>query len=106
MSDAFARIGIHSVENYRAVGVDHAYARMIAGGDAPHIMKFIALAMALEDRDWRAADPAMKANLRERHAAILATVKAGHLPPAAPEDNDPLPPPLSRFLDDMGLRNR
>ena len=78
MAAAFARAGIDSAEDIRALGPDAACARLLAAGERPHFMAFVALVTGLQDRPFAAPDPAEKAALRARFDALrAATCPAG-----------------------------
>jgi DNA transformation protein len=72
MEAAFARAGIHSAEDLRAMGADAAYARLLAAGDKPHFIAYYVLHMALQGRPWNDCKGAEKAALRESFDAIVA----------------------------------
>lgn len=72
---AFARAGIHSAEDLRALGVDEAYRRLIAAGTAPHFIGFYAMVMGLQGRPWNDCRGEEKKTLRLRFDAIVGSVK-------------------------------
>lgn len=89
---AYARAGIHSAEELRALGPDEAYARLIAAGDAPHFIGYYALVMGLMGRPWQDCKGAEKEALRVRFDAIKAASR----------------PDVSGFekvLDEIGIRH-
>lgn len=47
MDQAFARVGITSAEQLRALGTDAAYAKLLAGGTRPHFIGYYVIEMAL-----------------------------------------------------------
>lgn len=60
----FARAGIHSAEELRALGADAAYARLLAAGTRPHFIGYYVVHMALQGRPWNDCKGAEKAALR------------------------------------------
>lgn len=91
----FARAGITSAEELRALGADAAYARLIAAGTRPHFIGYYALVMGLQGRPWNDCRGAEKAELRKRFDSVKATTTP---------DNGALPGELARALDLMGVR--
>jgi hypothetical protein len=69
---AFARAGIHSAEELRALGADAAYLRLIESGTAPHFIGYYVLVMGLQGRPWNDCKGAEKTALRVRFDAIKA----------------------------------
>jgi hypothetical protein len=69
---AFARAGITSAEELRALGADEAYRRLLASGTRPHFIGYYVLVMALQGRPWNDCKGAEKAALRERFDRIRA----------------------------------
>ena len=90
--EAFARAGIHSAGELRAMGADEAYRRLIAAGTRPHFIGYYAMVMGLQGRPWNDLDPIEKAGLRERFDALVAEVRSG---------SDTA---LARELDAVGVR--
>lgn len=70
---AFARAGIHSAGELRAIGADEAYRRLILTGTAPHFIGFYALVMGLQGRPWNDCRGDEKIALRTRFDAIKAS---------------------------------
>lgn len=70
---AFARAGIATAGEIRALGPDAAYARLLAAGERPHFIAYYALVMGLMGRPWNDCRGAEKAALRARFDALLAT---------------------------------
>lgn len=62
----FARAGMHTAAQVRALGADEAYRRLIAAGTPPHFIGYYALVMGLQGRPWNDAKGAEKAELRVR----------------------------------------
>jgi hypothetical protein len=73
---AFARVGITSAEELRAIGADAAYARLLAGGERPHFIGYYALVMGLQGRPWNDCRGSEKAALRQRFDALCAAAPA------------------------------
>jgi hypothetical protein len=71
---AFARAGIHSAEELRALGADESYRRLIASGTAPHFIGFYSMVMGLQGRPWNDCRGDEKKALRVRFDAIVASV--------------------------------
>lgn len=69
---AFARAGITSADQLRALGADDAYRRLLANGTKPHFIGYYALVMGLQGRPWNDCQGAEKADLRARFDAIKA----------------------------------
>jgi hypothetical protein len=91
-SDAsFARAGIGSAEELRALGPDAAYAKLIEAGTRPHFIGYYAMVMGLQGRPWNDCKGKEKEALRARFDAI----KAG----AAPAG-----PGIEAILDEIGVR--
>jgi len=69
---AFARAGIDSAEQLRALGADAAYRCLIAAGSAPHFISYYVLVMGLQGRPWNDCQGDEKKALRTRFDAIKA----------------------------------
>ena len=69
---AFARAGVHSAEELRALGPDAAYRRLLANGQRPHFIGYYVLVMALQGRPWNDCRGAEKAALRARFDRLKA----------------------------------
>lgn len=69
---AFARAGIATAEDLRALGPDAAYARLLGTGERPHFIAYYALVMGLMGRPWNDCRGAEKIALRARFDAICA----------------------------------
>jgi DNA transformation protein and related proteins len=75
---AFARAGIHSAEDLRAIGADEAYRRLLASGSAPHFIGYYVIVMGLQGRPWNDCQGDEKKALRLRFDAIKSgTSKKG-----------------------------
>ena len=70
MEAAFARAGVASAEDLRALGADAAYAALLAHGERPHFIAYYALEMALQGRPWNDCKGAEKDALRARFDAL------------------------------------
>ena len=69
---AFARAGIHSAEEIRALGPDEAYRRLLRAGTQPHFIGYYVLVMGLQGRPWNDCQGEEKKALRTRFDAIKA----------------------------------
>ncbi len=91
---AFARAGIHSADELRALGADRAYARLLESGARPHFIGYYVLVMGLQGRPWNDCKGAEKAALRKTFDAL----KAAHRPTPSATDK------MERLLDEIGIR--
>ncbi|AWD23259.1 TfoX/Sxy family protein [Pseudogemmobacter blasticus] len=71
---AFARAGIHSADEIRALGADEAYRRLLLSGAAPHFIGYYVLVMGLQGRPWNDCQGDEKKALRQRFDAIKASM--------------------------------
>lgn len=71
---AFARAGIHSAEEVRALGADAAYLALLRAGTAPHFIGYYVLVMGLQGRPWNDCQGAEKKALRISFDALKAQV--------------------------------
>ena len=71
---AFARAGITSAEQLRALGADEAYLRLLKSGNAPHFIGYYVIVMGLQGRPWNDCKGAEKAALRQKFDALKARV--------------------------------
>lgn len=94
---AFARAGIHSAEEIRAMGADAAYLALMRSGTPPHFIGYYVLVMGLQGRPWNDCKGEEKKALRSR----FDTLKAEAL--AAPALSG-LPRALDEALDLIGVR--
>jgi hypothetical protein len=69
---AFARAGITSAEEVRALGADAAYLALLRDGNAPHFIGYYVLVMGLQGRHWNDCKGAEKVALRARFDALKA----------------------------------
>ncbi|MBE2275723.1 MAG: TfoX/Sxy family DNA transformation protein [Rhodobacteraceae bacterium] len=72
---AFARAGIRTAAEIRALGPDEAYRRLLLSGAQPHFIGYYVLVMGLQGRPWNDAQGAEKAGLRARFDAIKASIR-------------------------------
>lgn len=91
MEAAFARAGVRTAEELRAMGADAAYARLLAGGHRPHFIAYYVIEMGLQGRPWNDCKGAEKAALRARFDALVAA------------HHDPGRSELERVLDRIGV---
>ncbi len=89
---AFARAGIHTAEELRALGADKAYARLLETGTRPHFIGYYVLVMGLQGRPWNDCKGKEKAALRVKFDAL----KLAHQPAQKPD--------FERILDEIGIR--
>ncbi len=94
---AFARAGINSAEEIRAMGADAAYLRLLQSGTRPHFIGYYVLVMGLQGRPWNDCQGAEKAALRTRFDELKA--QAARTPS---NERDRLR--LEAVLDEIGLR--
>jgi len=76
---AFARAGIHSAEELRALGADAAYLRLMENGTAPHFIGYYVLVMGLQGRPWNDCQGAEKRALRLRFDKLKAQARTSAL---------------------------
>lgn len=89
---SFARAGIRSAEELRALGADKAYAALLAHGTRPHFIGYYALVMGLQGRPWNDCRGEEKTRLRHRFDAIVK---------ASDTEGDR----MERLLDELGIRH-
>ncbi|WP_456390446.1 TfoX/Sxy family DNA transformation protein [Profundibacter sp.] len=70
---AYAKAGIQTAAQLRALGADAAYAKLLRSGCKPHFIGYYAMVMGLQGRPWNDCQGSEKAALRER----FNTIKAG-----------------------------
>lgn len=73
---AFAKAGIHSAEEVRALGPDEAYRRLLAAGTQPHFIGYYVLVMGLQGRPWNDCQGEEKKQLRIRFDALKSAIPA------------------------------
>lgn len=69
---AFARAGIRTAGEVRALGADECYRRLLLTGSQPHFIGYYVLVMGLEGRAWNDCKGDEKKALRVRFDAIKA----------------------------------
>lgn len=92
MESAFARAGIHSAQELRALGTDAAYARLLASGHRAHFIAYYVIEMSLQGRPWNDCQGTEKAALRTRFDALVAAQEPN------PKQG------IERLLDEIGVR--
>lgn len=75
MEASFARAGIHSAEELRALGTDAAYARLLQNGARPHFIGYYVIEMGLQGRPWNDCKGKEKDALRVRFDALVAAAR-------------------------------
>ncbi len=95
--ETYARAGIHSAEDLRALGPDRAYARLLASGSRPHFIAYYAMVMGLQGRPWNDCQGKEKAALRDRFDALCAAARGA---------GDPARSALEAALDEIGVVDR
>ena len=91
---SFARAGLFSAQEVRAIGADAAYARLMASGTRPHFIGYYALVMGLQGRPWNDCGPEEKQALRLRFDGLKAQAATG---------DDGTPPALAQALNLLGV---
>ena len=77
---AFAKAGIYTAEEVRALGADKAYQRLIEAGTKPHFIGYYALVMGLQGRPWNDCQGLEKEALRKQFDQLkTVTKKKGRL---------------------------
>lgn len=71
----FAKAGIHSAEELRALGADAAYLRWLQAGLPAHFIGYYALVMGLQGRPWNDCQGEEKKALRIRFDGLKANLK-------------------------------
>lgn len=70
-SDAvYAKAGIETAEQLRALGADAAYERLLKSGSKPHFIAYYAMVMGLQGRPWNDCQGDEKIALRARFDEI------------------------------------
>jgi DNA transformation protein and related proteins len=70
--EAFARAGITTAEEIRALGPDEAYRRLLDSGSRPHFIGYYVLVMGLQGRPWNDCKGDEKKALRKRFDTLCA----------------------------------
>ncbi|SDW96422.1 TfoX/Sxy family DNA transformation protein [Roseicitreum antarcticum] len=100
MADAFARAGITTATQLRALGTDAAYAALLAGGTRAHFIPYYCIEMGLQGRPWNDCKGAEKDRLRVRFDAIVAHRKEHAAQQNAASNTDPA---FEAALDALGV---
>ena len=69
---AYAKAGIETADQLRALGADAAYAKLLQSGCKPHFIGYYAMVMGLQGRPWNDCQGDEKAALRKRFDALKA----------------------------------
>jgi DNA transformation protein and related proteins len=69
---AFAKAGLHTAAEVRALGADECYRRLLSAGSTPHFIGYYVLVMGLQGRPWNDCKGDEKKALRVRFDAIKA----------------------------------
>lgn len=73
---AYARVGITTAEQLRALGADAAYLMYLQSGGQAHFIGFYALVMGLQGRPWNDCRGKEKDDLRLRFDTLKANAQA------------------------------
>ena len=71
---AFAKAGIHSAQEVRALGADAAYLRLLQAGTQAHFIGYYVLVMGLQGRRWNDCQGEEKNALRVKFDSIKASL--------------------------------
>lgn len=69
---AFAKAGLRTAEEVRALGADEAYLRLLAASSRPHFIGYYVLVMGLQGRPWNDCKGEEKKALRKKFDALCA----------------------------------
>jgi len=94
---AFARAGVTSAEQLRAMGPDEGYRRLLAAGTRPHFIGYYVLVMGLQGRPWNDCKGDEKKALRQRFDALCRGFNGSEAKLRAD---------LEQALDQLGVRAR
>lgn len=83
---AFARAGIRSAEELRAMGADAGYLALMKSGTPPHFIGYYVLVMGLQGRPWNDCKGEEKKALRQRFDQLKAEALATAAPSGLPRD--------------------
>jgi hypothetical protein len=72
----FAKIGITTADQVRALGADEAYRQLLKAGARPHFIGYYVLHMALQGRPCNDCKGAEKAAFRKQFDALVADLDA------------------------------
>lgn len=72
---AFAKAGIHTAEDLRALGAHEAYRRWLEAGLAPHFIGYYVLHMGLQGRPWNDCKGEEKKTLRRMFDTLVSEAK-------------------------------
>lgn len=72
---AFAKAGIHTADEIRALGADEAYRRLLLAGSQPHFIGYDVLMMGLQGRPWNDCQGDEKKALRVKFDSIKASLQ-------------------------------
>jgi DNA transformation protein and related proteins len=75
---AFARAGLHTADEVRALGADECYLRLLRAGSQPHFIGYYVLVMGLQGRPWNDCKGDEKKALRIRFDTIKADFASSH----------------------------
>lgn len=95
----YARAGINSADEMRALGADAAYLRLLQTGTHPHFIGYYALVMGLQGRPWNDCQGDEKAALRIAFDKLKTKAKNAE-PDGAPSG---APEGIERFLNRIGV---
>ncbi|KEO56469.1 TfoX/Sxy family DNA transformation protein [Thioclava pacifica] len=104
IAEGFARAGITSAEELRAIGAEAAYEVWLASGNPPHFIGYYALHMALQGRPWNDCRGAEKEAFRVKFDALKARVAAQGANTAPSKEKGRAR--LDAALDEIGLREK
>lgn len=71
----FAKAGITSAEEIRAMGADEAYRRWLLAGLPPHFIGYYVIVMGLQGRPWNDCKGEEKKALRAKFDALVAETR-------------------------------
>jgi len=72
MEISFARVGVHTAGDLRALGTDAAYEKLLQSGSRPHFIVYYVIEMGLQGRPWNDCKGKEKVALRKRFDALVA----------------------------------
>ena len=98
---SFAKAGLTTAEELRALGAHEAYRRLLLSGQPPHFIGYYVLVMALQGRRWNDCKGAEKVALRAAFDQLKSEVEVAAF--AAPLGQGTLPRPLDQALRQIGV---